>query len=235
MAAAATECDWRVAAALAAVLAGACALGGVWLWHRRNEADIRRRKRIPVGDRMRVLLGLLDSVLEIERAAGVPLFAIYGTLLGAIRDGRVICYDYDLDFGVLGADFARVVAAARGFVRAHPQYRLKVYDLPFVRQAVLVHRATGLNADVSTYFPSGPHLKRAVVRLYDYYVKGECRRLRATSVFPLGTARLNGRVVHVPRRPRHVLRCQYGDGYMTPDHTCDNGCAQCTRVRARPT
>ena len=179
---------------------------------------------------MRVLLGLLDSVLEIERAAGVPLFAIYGTLLGAVRDSRIICYDYDLDFGVSSADFARVVAAARVFVGAHPQYRLTVHDLPFVRQAVLVHRATGLNADVSTYFPSGPYLKRAVVRLYDYYVKGECRRLRASSVFPLRTARLHGRVVHVPRRPHSVLRCHYGDGYMTPDHTCDRDCSNCTRV-----
>lgn len=57
-------------------------------------------------------LELLAELDRVCRAHDLPYFALYGTLLGAVRHGGFIPWDDDLDVGMLRADFDRLAEMA---------------------------------------------------------------------------------------------------------------------------
>ncbi|MDO5728178.1 MAG: LicD family protein [Actinomycetaceae bacterium] len=71
-------------------------LYGVY-YHKIRPRFISRQLRRRGPDVLRKLCADLES-------APMPVFAVYGTLLGFMREGRFISFDNDLDFGVLGKD-----------------------------------------------------------------------------------------------------------------------------------
>ncbi|MDN5569115.1 MAG: hypothetical protein L0G27_10305 [Paracoccus sp. (in: a-proteobacteria)] len=46
----------------------------------------------------------LRDVLDLLQAAGFPPFILSGTLLGAVREGKLLDHDYDIDLGLFAAD-----------------------------------------------------------------------------------------------------------------------------------
>jgi len=56
---------------------------------------------------------LATHVRDLLTAAGIPFWLDYGSLLGAVRDGRLIAWDVDIDFGILTRDAPAVIALAR--------------------------------------------------------------------------------------------------------------------------
>lgn len=58
-------------------------------------------------DELRLLLSRVDEVLT---SFGIEFFAVYGTCLGAVRNGGIIPWDDDIDIAVRREDFKRAIA-----------------------------------------------------------------------------------------------------------------------------
>ena len=67
--------------------------------------NIKIRKNVNVKKRLIILKDLYNIILDSIKDTDIKLFLTYGTLLGKIRENKIICYDYDLDFGINEKDF----------------------------------------------------------------------------------------------------------------------------------
>ena len=59
----------------------------------------------------RILIENLCIIKDIFDAYGVIFWLDWGTLLGAIREGKIIEWDTDLDIGVFADDFKKIYPA----------------------------------------------------------------------------------------------------------------------------
>jgi len=207
-----------------------------WMYHR----SLEERRRIPPQVRRRVLIKLFTVVCECARACDVQPFLLYGTLLGYVRNKDLICYDFDLDFAVMGVDDHRRLVTCLRDLAHRSRGALAVKERQFLhwRSAVLVDNVTGLNADIFVFLPSrgGTHVRRAVPSLYSRLVLKECRtRFPVSSLLPLRSVEFLGQSTWIPNDPHVLLECYYGSDYLVPDHLCNADCSVCRKVTAGPT
>lgn len=157
------------------------------------------------------LLDAVESVLAALRSAGVEPFVAYGTLLGAVREGRVLGHDSDADLGYVSrysnpVDVARESFAVQRHLAAEG-WRISRYSGGSFKMLVTEGDVTrGLDV-------FGGHLDDG--RLY---LMGEIGvPFERDWITPLGEAELDGRPVPVPARPEKLLEATYGPGWRTPD------------------
>jgi SAM-dependent methyltransferase len=161
---------------------------------------------------VRPLLEAIERVLAELRSAGIEAFLAYGTLLGAVREGRLIGHDSDADLGYVSR-------------HEHP------YDV--VRESFALQRRLGRRGFSVTRY-SGAAFKVEIqeadgsLRGIDVFggfladgflhLMGEIRApFDAAWMFPLGTSTLESRRFPVPARPERLLAVTYGDGWRVPD------------------
>ncbi len=158
---------------------------------------------------------LLDSIERVIGAlaeAGVQAFPAYGTLLGAVRGGKLIGHDSDADIG---------------YVSEH------THPVDVIRESFqLQRRLAGMGFEISRY--SGGAFKVDVVEgdgqvrgldvfggfLHDDHLvlMGEIRApFRREWVFPLGTTTLEGRTLPAPADTDKFLAATYGPSWRVPD------------------
>lgn len=158
----------------------------------------------------------LDRVEDVLRAlsddCGLPAFLSYGSLLGAVRAGRLIGHDVDADLGYLTSCTDPVDAAAESF-RLERTMRRKGWRTQ--RQGAgffAVHfREPGggwRNVDIFTCLRVGD----SIYQVNDVGVVAD-----RSAVLPLGTVRLEGREFPAPARPTVFLEAAYGAGWRVPD------------------
>jgi SAM-dependent methyltransferase len=157
------------------------------------------------------LLDATESVIEALRRAGLEPFLAYGTLLGAVREGRVLPHDSDADLGYVSRTHTPVdviresfrvqrLLAAEGWEIS--RYSGGAFKIDVVQGGV----RTGL--DVFGGFWDAGRL----------YLMGEIGTdFREEWVFPLGTAQLEGRPFPVPAEPERLLEATYGPSWRVPD------------------
>jgi hypothetical protein len=215
---------------------------GVVLARRALRGRVAARRGVPPPARRAALTALHHLLADAAEASGARLFLHYGTLLGYARSGDLICYDYDLDYGVAEDEFPAAEAAVRAAAAAADAaaggagaFGVRCERRPWNLKLEVVHRPTGITADV---FPlrAGPRgVKRARVPAPALtWLMGErVAFLPGAAVFPLVETGFLGRRAFVPADPHRVLALLYGPGYLTPDHVCDAGCNSCVR-RAAP-
>lgn len=75
--------------------------------------SIPKRKKNNVKTRMRVLTELYTMVVDIANENNVKPFLLYGSLLGQQRNNKIICYDVDVDMGILSTDFNKLYVALK--------------------------------------------------------------------------------------------------------------------------
>jgi hypothetical protein len=161
------------------------------------------------------IVGLLDAVqavLEALRKAGAQPFVGYGTLLGAVREGKVLGHDNDADIAYVSDASTPVDVILESF-RLQREVRAQGFETVRYSGAafkILVDEADGFRRGLDVF---GGFLDHG--RLY---LMGEVgTRFERDWIYPLGTARLEGIEVPVPARPEKLLEAMYGPGWKVPD------------------
>ena len=158
---------------------------------------------------------LLDSIEEVLRAlaaAGVQAFAAYGTLLGAVRERRLIGHDSDADLAYVSAHSTPVDVVLESFALqrklADMGYATTRYSGAAFRVGVTEADGSNRGLDVFAGFLRDGHLN----------LMGEVRApFRREWVLPLATCLLEGRVLPAPANADAFLAATYGESWRVPD------------------
>jgi len=164
------------------------------------------------ADHVRPLMDAIEEVLAALGKVGVEGFLAYGTLLGAVRGGRLIGHDSDADLGYVSAHSqpADVVLESFRIQRdlGSLGYRTSRYSGAAFK--ILVPESDGSirGLDVFGGFMREGHL----------HLMGEIRApFERSWIFPLATATLEGRTLPVPADADRLLSVTYGPSWRTPD------------------
>lgn len=164
------------------------------------------------AEHVRPLMDAIEEVLAALGKVGIEGFLAYGTLLGAVRGGRLIGHDSDADLGYVSTytEPADVVLESFRIQRdlASLGYRITRYSGAAFK--ILVPESDGSlrGLDVFGGFLREGHL----------HLMGEIRApFEREWVFPLGTATLEGRAFPVPADTDRFLSVTYGPRWRTPD------------------
>ena len=164
------------------------------------------------ADDVAPLMDAIQIVLDALREAGIEAFLAYGTLLGAVREGKLLGHDSDADLGYVSR-------------LGHP--------VDVIRESFRVQRAlVGLGYRITRYsalaFKVDVEEGDGVVRGLDVFggflmdgqlhLMGEVRTpADESAIFPLGTTTLEGRTFPAPADPDRMLVAMYGEHWRTPD------------------
>lgn len=159
------------------------------------------------------LLGVCAHLLDVlSDDAGVPAFVVYGTLLGAVRDQRLITHDNDVDLAYLSR-LPHPVDVAREGLRVERILRAAGYD---------VRRGSGVRLNVRVKLSDGS--LRGIDVFTAHWVEGVLYmpsdtgfRLPEATILPLGEVELHGHPMPAPNQPEPLLAATYGPGWREPD------------------
>jgi SAM-dependent methyltransferase len=160
---------------------------------------------------------LLDEAEKLERLVrtdlGVDLFVTGGTLLGPVREGRIMPGDDDVDFAYLSAhdNPSDVVLESFRMERA------------LVAAGYEIVRLSG--GHLQLMFPGASVSDRFYIDIFTYFVSNGWfygtfhARERASRVglLPLRPIDVNGRRLPGPAEPEELLAAIYGPHWRTPD------------------
>lgn len=157
-------------------------------------------------DQVEMVLGILRD------ECGVPAFLSFGSLLGAVREGKVIAHDVDVDLGYL-ASFENpvdVLLENHRIERVLKDHRLRVkrHNGGFLAMDLQQPDGTFRNLDLFTAM-----LYRG--RLHQ--VNDVDTEADESAVLPLGTIDFEGRAMPVPARPEVFLESAYGPDWRVPN------------------
>ena len=158
------------------------------------------------------LLDSIETVLGALKAAGVDAFPAYGTLLGAVRGGKLIGHDSDADLGYV-SDYTHPVDVVRESFRlqrrlAEMGYEISRYSGGAFKVDVVEGDGTVRGLDVFGGFLHDGNL----------ILMGEIRTpFKREWVFPLGTTTLEGRTLPAPADTDRFLTATYGPSWRVPD------------------
>lgn len=153
-----------------------------------------------------------ELLAALQDECGVPAYIAYGTLLGAVRNGRLIGYDNDVDLAYVASSetpvdivresyrIQRTLSEHGWLVRRGSGSRLNV--------RVLMSDGTTRHVDIFTAFWIGETFHTAV--------DIGCRLTRE-QVLPVSSVELCGHPMAAPADPAAVLEAAYGPGWRVPD------------------
>lgn len=163
-------------------------------------------------DAVEPLMRAIDDVLRALRAAGVEGFLAYGTLLGAIRSGKLIGHDSDADLGYLSRYEHPVDVSRESF-----RLQRALTDLGY---SVTRYSTAAFKVDVREPDGSirGLDVFAGFMMMGRLHLMGEIRtKFKREWIEPLGTAELEGWTFPVPADPDRVLAAAYGKQWRVPD------------------
>jgi SAM-dependent methyltransferase len=166
------------------------------------------------------LLDSIEEVLAALRKAGIDAFPAYGTLLGAVREGKLIGHDSDADLGYVSEHTLPVDVVRESFrlqrALVDMGYRITRYSGGAFKVDVVEADGSVRGLDVFGGFMSpAEHNPDG----QDYlYLMGEIRTpFRREWIYPLGTTTLEGRELPAPANTDEFLKATYGPSWRVPD------------------
>jgi SAM-dependent methyltransferase len=158
------------------------------------------------------LLDSVERILEALHEIGIAAFPAYGTLLGAVREGRLLGHDSDADLAYVSRRTAPVDVIRESYEierrLTDMGYRTERYSGAGIKVFVTESDGSVRGLDVFGGFYGHGHLM----------VMGEVRvPLPESAVFPLGTTTLEGRALPAPADTDAFLTATYGPHWRTPD------------------
>jgi hypothetical protein len=184
------------------------------------------------------LMELLSELLVVCREHGWRPYLDFGTLLGCIRTGVMVPWDYDVDISFLESDYVQFVA----YFKSLPKQTLgnmrfdtlSHYTKNDEATCRIFHANTSVRYQwtFDTSFQTGID----IIAVKEYPEKGEvgtmmqpatyarwrgCYSHPTQVVLPLKQALFMGEPCWIPNNPEEVLRRNYGDSWRKPDVTSD--------------
>lgn len=162
-----------------------------------------------VDELMQHVSALLDAL---HQKCGVPAYIAYGTLLGAVRNGRLIGYDNDVDLAYVSAHETPVDIARESFR----------VQRALIDEGWVVRRGSGARLNVRVLMDDG---STRHIDIFTAFWIGEtfhtaidigCR-LERDEVLPLSSVELCGHPMPAPANPAAILAAAYGEGWRVPD------------------
>jgi len=191
-----------------------------------------RMQRTFTERRAEAIDSLLDQVLELLNTlrdeAGVDAYLVYGCLLGAVRNGKMIGHDSDADLSYLSRYCHPVDITLESFrvervVRRHGWRTKRLSSADF---KVLV---TGPEGGLTGIDVFGSFYVDGV-----YHLMGEVRgELPLEAILPISHVVLEGREIAAPADPEALLELTYGPDWETPDPAFHFETPASTRRRLR--
>lgn len=158
------------------------------------------------------LMAAIEAVLAALRDGGVQPFLAYGTLLGAVRDGRLIGHDSDADLGYLSRRDhpADVIRESFALERHLLGLGLRVWRYSGAAFQVVVTESDGSRRGLDVF--AGFHRQRHL------HLMGEVREpFRPEWLLPLGEVTLEGHRFPAPADTDRFLTATYGPAWRVPD------------------
>jgi SAM-dependent methyltransferase len=158
------------------------------------------------------LLDSIEEVLGALKKAGIDAFPAYGTLLGAVRGGKLIGHDSDADLGYVSEHTHPVDVVRESFdiqrALADMGYPITRYSGAAFKVDVEEGDGSVRGLDVFGGFLMDDHL----------YLMGEIGTpFKREWIFPLGTTTLEGRELPAPANTDEFLTATYGPSWRVPD------------------
>ena len=168
------------------------------------------------GERAYLIDEALDEacrLVEWMRGRGQELFVTGGTLLGPVRDGRVMPGDDDVDLAYLSRHQNPSDIALEGF---ELERALHGQGYETVRHSA---------GHLQLLFPGADGTDRFYLDIFTYFVVNGWfhgtfharERAEKVKIFPLRSLTINGRDLPAPAEPAQMLAAIYGPGWRTPD------------------
>jgi hypothetical protein len=178
------------------------------------------------AEHVKPLLDSIEEVLGALKKAGIDAFPAYGTLLGAVREGRLIGHDSDADLGYVSDHTHPVDVVMESFrlqrALADMGYRISRYSGGAFKVDVVEGDGSVRGLDVFGGFLADGNL----------HLMGEIRTpFRREWIFPLGTTTLEGRELPAPANTDEFLTATYGPSWRVPDPAYKFGTPESTHRR----
>lgn len=155
----------------------------------------------------------LMEVIAVLQGAGYEVVIAYGTLLGAVREGRFLAHDDDIDimYRAKAHDKPDVEAEIKRLRKLLETAGFRATDLlPKHLNMHVVSRKGGLVIDV---FPCWLQDGRLQMHMEAMAIRG----ISPNIMFPAGLAKLEGEDLPAPADPAGFLQERYGAGWKVPD------------------
>jgi len=190
-------------------------------------------KRLDSKSHHRILLELLKALDDYMGRIRSVYWLDFGTLLGCIRDQKMIPWDNDMDVGILHKDHDRLL---RNSHMLPAKFKIIEISRFWVYQKIfpvlnlwkrktflrILDIKSGYFIDMFEYEERGNMYQLLPWVMLQRYRAHEDTALRmecypSQDIFPLQTGILEGLNFPVPNRPHNILRKIFGDDYMIPD------------------
>lgn len=173
------------------------------------------------GEVVQFLYEVSDALNELE----VDYWIEGGTLLGAVRDGKLIPWDHDLDLGMkftTDGDMKKLIrrlkktfhVSVKGFPRREGVWQLGDYRLLKIHQKKLLFLKEKLCLDLFVYYRGA--LPGTREEAYLYCVWGRNAYHRTEHFDTLDEIEFYGRRIPVPGGTERFLETKYGADWRTP-------------------
>lgn len=199
-----------------------------YVYDKNYKYEITIRRNVDAKKRKEILLDLYSMIMNVSYNTHTKPFLLYGTLLGYVREKGIICYDFDLDFGIDIKEF-NLFQSALSRVN-HPEYRIEHKKFLGFSACKIIHIETGISADIFPFIKKGTMVQRNVPKLYSTQYLKECRASYPIEwIYPLKQVQFAGQNTWIPNNSISILKCYYGETFMIPDHICDKNCNVCEK------
>ena len=164
---------------------------------------------------------VLDMVYEISQKHGLKCFAVFGSLLGFIREGGFIAHDGDIDFGVMPSvrpsELVKVFVGQYGFEFLHAfSYHGEVTEVTLQFKGVpmdFIFYKVDDKKSWCTVYHWDPNAGYTDPR------QNSVKYVNQAKITKLTTIKVQGSRVAVPENYEEFLASEFGDGWRVPDPT----------------
>jgi phosphorylcholine metabolism protein LicD len=147
----------------------------------------------------------------------MQIFLLYGSLLGKIRENKIIEHDYDLDFGINNYDYEKMKNALKKQFKNNDDFTVEIIEFLWYKHIAIIHKKTKLNADIIVFKSDKKHMDTLSNYLYAFLTAKQCSMIHPIDWFyPLKKTYFLGRQVYIPNKSHKLLKCYYGKNYMIP-------------------